>query len=948
MPVSMPVMLLVYLALQDDWVGRGHLATLFWPEAAEGAARRNLRRLISRLSEVPFAGEVEIAPDRLRWTAHTDVHEFRRALGRGDWQLATETYAGPLLAGFEAAGEGLATWLELERAGLFAGFKDAAYEHIVALDAAEEFEAAAGLAARVLAHDSVAEEFVRLRMRAAFLAGNRFEALQVFSSFSELLRTELDLEPDVETIRLHQQLTGTDGSDFRPARYKQLVPVELLRPPSLVGRDAEVRRLESSGAHPVLIIGEPGVGKTRLLWTGTPDNTLYCRSRAELSLVPFHSLTRLISSRLTQGIPLPNMGAYQADLETLLHGTRKGPAAAGGERSRLLEAAARYLEQSGTMVLFDDLQWADTATLELLLYLNERENLPIRGAYRTDEISAALGRTLDSLVDARIIRLAPLDATAMGQLLTSLTGRKEPPDRFAAWLQQLTAGNPLFALETLRSLFEARVLRLEDDDWRTPIDTFTTDYSELPAAAAVRDVIRRRISRLSEFAQRVLRAVAVLGDHATPGWLSQLTALDDWAVLAAAEEASAAGLLNGTVFAHDLMRHTVYSDTGLAIRSHLHREAAKLFEDSLVKASHLAAAGDHPAAVPLWIDAHQQLMLQGLYDEALAVLDAIEKCDDDGHWMMEVLTRRASTLHGLSEPERASELAAQVLRGTTDPVLRASAHNTMAGAQLMLGNLSQAEFHAQSGVDILADDSGLAVELAHLRANALFHQGRIDDADSVLVPLVERVRAKGPEVQLPGLLTSLGSIRDEQQRQEEGLALHREAHLGAAALGQRHVQVSAILNMLYCLIDLGRPEEGLELAEQALALGRFGSTDALRANLAAAYRACGQLQLAAAHYVELSGTTSDPSLRCVAWTNLARLAHESGNRADVARFLASARADVKLTGFPTMRARVAVALVLYGGSASDLELARDILVDIDDSTVPHWLKDDLKQARELL
>ena len=947
LPVSMPVTLLVYLALQAGWVSRSHLATLFWPETDESAARRNLRRLISRLPEVNFADGVEVEADKLRWLVRSDVHEFRRALGRGDWREATTLYTGPLLDGFHSSSEGVSTWLELERANLSTAFKDAAIEFSIELDEAGEFEQAAQLAARVLSEDPFAEEFVRLRMRSAFLAGRRYEALQVYEAFAELLQAELGLEPAEETTGLHRQLSAPDTPALPPNRRRQLVPVELLRPPQLAGRDTELQLLDADEVRFVLITGEPGIGKTRLLTAGSTENALYCRCLADMTLVPFHPVVRLITSQLEQGSSLPSLGAYQPDLETLVQIGSSQEALVGSDRNRLLEAIARYLELSCELVLFDDLQWADTGTLELIRFLHERGSLRLRAASRASEAGPALQRFLLDLSMARTINLEPLTREAMGELLAGLTGRKRPPERFAGWLHQLTGGNPMFALEALRSLFETRILRLEDEDWRTPIDRLTSDYSELPAAEAIRDVIRRRTTRLSEFAQRVLQAVAVLGDNANPTRLAQMTTLDEWQVLSAAEEANTAGLLNGTAFAHDLLRHAVYTATGPAVRSHLHREASRLFEEPLVKATHLAAAGDCAEAIPLWLDAYQQVLLQGLYRESLAILDAVEECDPEGKWALETMSRRATALHGLNEPEQAIQLARTVLTGTTDPLLRASAHNTIAGAQLNLGNLTEVEYHARLGAEMLEDDSELAVELKNMQVNALFHQGRLEEAEAVLVPLLEKVRLTGPAVQLPSLLTSLGSVRDAQERFEEGLLLHREAHLRAAELGQRHVQVSVILNMLYCLIDLNRPEEGLELAEQALTLGQFFTTDSLRANLAAAYNAAGQPEQAIRHYEELAACTTDPSLRCVAWTNLARFAHEAGETDRVREHLEQASVEVRQTSFPAMRARVAVALTLYGDD-SDRVLARDILRSVDDATMPAWLTPDLKRARALL
>ncbi len=944
--VSLPVVLLAYLALQENWVSRQHLATLFWPDAAEGGARRNLRRLISRIGEVPFADGVEIQADRLRWSVGTDVRAFRQALGQGDWRGATELYNGQLLSGFEPGSDGVRTWLDLERANLFASFKDAAHERSLELDSLAEHDAVGRIAQHILELDPFAEEFVRLRMRSAYLSGHRFEALQTFDAFRQLLDEELGLEPAEETVSLHRQLSDSAETGLQPAQSRQLVPVALLQPLQLVGRENELQQLADSAGRPVLIAGEPGVGKTRLLQAGTAADTAYMRCVPDLSLQPFHPLIRLISDRVDRGEAQPDLGDYQREFASLL----PGPHAETDnvERSRLLEASALYLERSGSLVLFDDLQWADTATLELITYLCERGRPALRGAYRAAEVGPALQRTLDSLVTVSIIQLRPIDSAAMGDLLASLTGRSEPPRQFAAWLQQLTAGNPLFALETLRSLFEARILRLEDEDWRTPIDTFTSDYSELPEASAVRDVIRRRTDRLGEYAQRVLRAIAVLGDSASPMRVARMTALDEWQVLAAAEEAHAAGLLNGMVFAHDLLRTAVYYDMGPAVRGHLHREAAAQFTDPLVRANHLAAAGDSGDAIPLWFEAHGQLMLKGLYEEALAILDTVAAADPDESWRMDVLARRASALQGLTHNEEALQLARQVLQGTIEPRLRASAHETYANAQLLLGNLKDAEFHAQSGLELLDSDDSMAVELAHLKGSTLYYQGRVEEAAAEISELVSKVRANGPVEQLPALLTSLGSIHDAQESFEQGLSLHREAHRLAADLGQRYVQVSAILNMLYSLIDLGRPEEGLDLAEQALVLGRYSNSDSLRTNLASAYRAAGQPDKAAAHYRELAGTTTDPSLQCVALTNLAQFAHEAGDAEAVRTHLNAALTEVEQTTFPVMRAKVAVALALYGGTDGDMAAARALLSGVDDSALPHWLQPDLRKARARL
>ena len=218
----------------------------------------------------------------------------------------------------------------------------------------------------------------------------------------------------------------------------------------------------------------------------------------------------------------------------------------------------------------------------------------------------------------------------------------------------------------------------------------------------------------------------------------------------AAEEANTAGLLNGTAFAHDPLRH------GFTQRPAQRSAVTCIAKPQIIRGTPRegnpsCGCGHCAEAIPLgWTLSAGAA--SGLYRESLAILmpeEAIPRVR-----ALETMSRRATALHGLNEPEQAIQLARTVLTGTTDPLLRASAHNTIAGAQLNLGNLTEVEYHARLGAEMLEDDSGLAVELKNMQVNALFHQGRLEEAEAVLVPLLEKVR-DGP-AQLPSPLTSSG------------------------------------------------------------------------------------------------------------------------------------------------------------------------------------------------
>src|SRR5690606_14653762 len=127
---------------------------------------------------------------------------------------------------------------------------------------------------------------------------------------------------------------------------------------------------------------------------------------------------------------------------------------------------------------------------------------------------------------------------------------------FGRWLHTRTGGNPMFALETLRSLHDVGRLPGADASWQELADSLTGE--ELAPTAAVADVINARVGRLGEIALRTLQAAAVVAEDIEPRLLAQICGLSEWAVADALAEAEANGLISASGFRHDLIRQSVY------------------------------------------------------------------------------------------------------------------------------------------------------------------------------------------------------------------------------------------------------------------------------------------------------------------------------------------------------------------------------------------------------
>ena len=264
--------LLCYLAYRGTWVGREEVALLFYPEVSTSAARTKFRQLLRRAKKLPGGEGLETTGERLRSLLETDVGAFRAALGQGDWAAASELYAGELLDGFDLRdAPGFESWLALERTSLHTSWREAAVKHAETLAEAQP-EAAAGLLERVLKHDLLAEDVVQKLMRHRYAAGQREEALRVYEAFKLELAHELDLEPLAETEQLAALVARAAPLAQQPLRETpNKVPLTVQRPPQLVGREDTVAELLQSTRPVVLVGGEPGVGKTRLVGDAAPD-----------------------------------------------------------------------------------------------------------------------------------------------------------------------------------------------------------------------------------------------------------------------------------------------------------------------------------------------------------------------------------------------------------------------------------------------------------------------------------------------------------------------------------------------------------------------------------------------------------------------------------------------------------------------------------------------------
>ncbi|NGO70149.1 ATP-binding protein [Streptomyces boncukensis] len=376
--------------------------------------------------------------------------------------------------------------------------------------------------------------------------------------------------------------------------------VSLLRtaqaPPVFVGRAGELRSLTDAVTHPpsvALVEGEAGIGKTRLIREALRPPAVRgrrvlqgsCRPlREPFPYGPVFDLLR----HLTGGLPAalsPVCGALRPYLPELAERLPPAPEPLGDPRAgrhRLFRAVRALLDALGeTVMVVEDLHWADEGTRELLRFLldDPPDALSVVLSYRREELPGAvlpLGRAYRSPpgTTAAVIPLRPLDAHAVRALVAALTGASGISAALAAELHRRTAGIPFVVEQVARAL---------------PGDSLRARPSERAALEAMavptllREAIADRMSVLSPGAVAAVHAACVLRFPAGEALIAAVvrgtadapvTAEDS----AAVREALLAGVLHECGddrygFRHALDQQAVYASLTGPDRHRLHRQA---------------------------------------------------------------------------------------------------------------------------------------------------------------------------------------------------------------------------------------------------------------------------------------------------------------------------------------------------------------------------------------
>ncbi|GGL14620.1 hypothetical protein Sme01_18440 [Sphaerisporangium melleum] len=635
---------------------------------ARGTSSYVLRRGGSYLCTTG-AGTLDLA------TFREQAGAARSALARGRHEEALDRYEQALRLWRGFAGDGLAPGPEA--VPIFTGLNG---EFFDACTAAAELAVSLGRPERVLPPLHLAASMGPLHepVQAGLIsvlgaAGRQVEALSVFRAVRSRLAEDVGIDPGPVLEQAHQRVLRRDltpqvvtstADDLRP--YLETAPSAT--GDGLVGRSEElavvrdaVRRAAGGGTGLVVIEGEPGVGKTRLMEeagreAGDRDVLVAWGGCVEgggaPSMWPWTQVVRTVLS----GVAAPERESrLNGALGRLLEphdDVLTGQVLPGdGGRFHLFEQivglVADVSARRSVMIVVDDLQWADVASLQVFGHLASRlpagtvmlgalrDRAPVPGS-ELARMLAGVSRSSDH----RRLRLGPLGSLDVAELVRREIGRAPDPDA-ARTIHARTAGNPFFVRELARLLVGGSSLP-EDAAARTGVPS------------TVRGVVRDRMAGLDDGAKDLLEIAALVGREVDLRLLARVADVDACTCLARLEPVEALGLLAPTPgdpysfrFVHDLVRETVTETTAPRRATRLHLRVANALEQTMPDgesvpervAHHLWAAG--PLAEPARTSA--ALVRSGRRAAAKSALEAAEQ-------QLRLAAQVARTA-GLAEPE---------------------------------------------------------------------------------------------------------------------------------------------------------------------------------------------------------------------------------------------------------------------------------------------------------
>jgi DNA-binding CsgD family transcriptional regulator len=738
---------------------------------------------------------------------------------------------------------------------------------------------------------------------------------------------------------------------------------------TLIGRGSEtamlgelMRAVVAGQGGSVLIEGEPGIGKSSLV-----------RAAAAQAAAAGCRVFWGAGDELGQALPLlplleglrvrePSANPRRRTIVALLRGelaADRGTDVTAALAEQLLALVTEQCAVLPTVLVIDDLQWADPASVALwsrLARLVSQLPLLLIGTMRPvpqrDDL-LALRRAAGS--EGRI-QLTGLSEKAVAELVAALAGGA--PDDKLMRLADGAAGNPLYVTELIAALARNSSLVVTDAG--------AAQLTNGPAPSSLSAAIADRLGFVSGPVREVLQAAALLGvDFAVPD-LATVLGRSVADLIPAVDGALAAGILeergHGLGFRHPLIRAALYDVMPGPVRAAWHRDAGRALAEAGAPADRVArqllwaVGGTGGPAEPMgewiltWLDRTSELLVGQAPPVAAELLRQAVARSPAGSAQHDRLSGRlADALYRVGDTAEAEQVANLALAHAVEPDLLVDLHWTLAQCGIRAGRAAESLATLDRALAAPGISARHRARLLVLSARTLTHSSEIEKGGRVAAAALTAATEAGDSWAMGWALHVLALVASVQQRSTDALALFDRA-LGVAQADAALTDLRLLLqiNKAVILGNLDQYEEAFASARQARDLaGQVGTT----IRLAQARGALGQLLFETGRWDEamaeadvLHEDQKEPGAACGELGMAAVICFHRGDVAVARRHLAAARPHAQRIGnriiAPLSLARsldaeqddvlpeaLAALTAGFSGNTEELEEVGDLLAD---------------------
>ncbi|HXP20522.1 MAG TPA: AAA family ATPase [Streptosporangiaceae bacterium] len=690
---------------------------------------------------------------------------------------------------------------------------------------------------------------------------------------------------------------------------------------ALVGRDSEMamlaRLMKEAAAgqgSSVLIEGEPGIGKSALVRAALAE-------AADVGCQVFWGA----GDELGQALPLlplleglrvrePSANPRRNTIVRLLRGevaADRGTDVSAALAEQLLALIAEQCAVLPTILVIDDLQWADQASIALWGRLTRSvHQVPLlligmmRPVPQRDDL-LALRRAVG---DAARLQLTGLPEEAVADLVSALVAGK--PDDSLLRLADGAAGNPLYVTELVAALARSSSL--------TVTDAGAAELTSGPVPSSLSAAIADRLGFVSGSVREVLRAAALLGvDFAVPD-LAIVLGRSVADLIPAVDEARAAGVLaesgNGLSFRHPMIRAALYDEMPEPVRAAWHRDAGRALAEAGAPADRVArqllwaVGGSGGATEPMdewilsWLARTAELLVGRAPRVAVELLSRAVASSQVGSPQHDSLVGRlADALYRVGDVAEAEQVANRALSHAVDPDVRVDLHWTLAQCSMRAGRSAESLATLNRALASPGISARHRARLLALAARTHSNFGEVEKAGAVAATALAAASETGDNWAIAWALHVLTIVTAVQGQMADALPLFDQAlTVTQADPALTDLRLLLQINKAIMLGCLDQYEEALAAARQARQLADQVGT-VIR--LAQAHSALGQLLFdtgqwddAMAEVEVLHEDFKEPTAACCDLAVAAAICFHRGEIAAARRRLAAAVPHAQLIG----------------------------------------------------